>query len=63
MDTNKMQIEKKNTQNQPNQFQPINELSRFGHSVTLRKKNYFSNNLYNFSQFKQRCFIWRRKRL
>ena len=52
MDTNKIQIEKKNTQNQPNQYQPINELSRFGHSVTLRKKKFFSNYLYNFSQFK-----------
>ena len=49
MDTNKIQMEKKNTQNQPNQYQPINELSRFGHSVTLRKKIVFSNYLYNFS--------------
>ena len=23
-----------------NQLQPINDLSRFGHSVTLRKENY-----------------------
>ena len=26
-----------NTPNLQNQFQPTNELSRFGHSVTLRK--------------------------
>ena len=46
MDTNKIQIEKKNNQNQPNQFQPINELSRFGHSVTLRKKKFFIRNIF-----------------
>ena len=50
MDTNKIQIEKKSNQNQPNQFQQINELSRFGHSVTLRKKNYFSKFLFSQSK-------------
>ena len=50
MDTNKIQIEKKNNQNQPNQFQQINELSRFGHSVTLCKKNYFSKFLFSQSK-------------
>ena len=38
MDKNTFQFDKKNMPNQQNQFQPINELSRFGHSVTLRKK-------------------------
>ena len=38
MDKNTFQFDKKNMPNQLNQLQPINELSRFGHSVTLRKK-------------------------
>ena len=27
--------------NNPNKFQPTNDLSRFGHSVTLRKKIFY----------------------
>ena len=38
MDKSTFQTDKKSSQNPPNQHQPINELSRFGHSVTLRKK-------------------------
>ena len=41
MEKNTFQFDKKNMPNQPNQFQPINELSRFGHSVTLRKNKIF----------------------
>ena len=38
MDKNNSQQEKKPNPNPQIQYQPINELSRFGHSVTLRKK-------------------------
>ena len=38
MEKNTFQFDKKNMPIQQNQLQPINELSRFGHSVTLRKK-------------------------
>ena len=43
MDKSTYQTDKKNMSNQQNQFQPINELSRFGHSVTLRKIKFLSN--------------------
>jgi hypothetical protein len=46
MEKNTFLHDKKNMQNQPNQFQPINELSRFGHSVTLRKKKFFIRNIF-----------------
>ena len=36
MDKNNTKIDK----NPSNQLQPINDLSRFGHSVTLCKENY-----------------------
>ena len=42
MDKKGPKIEKNNAQNQNNnQPQQINDLSRFGHSVTLCKKNLF----------------------
>ena len=34
---------KSNSQNNSNQLQPINDLSRFGHSVTLCKENILNN--------------------
>ena len=34
------QVDKNNALNQNNQLQPTNDLSRFGHSVTLCKKKY-----------------------
>lgn len=39
MDRNSSQVNKNNSQNPNNQLQPTNDLSRFGHSVTLCKKN------------------------
>ena len=35
------QVDKNNSLNQNNQLQPTNDLSRFGHSVTLCKGNIF----------------------
>ncbi len=37
MDKNSSKVDKNNMQN-PSQLQPINDLSRFGHSVTLCKE-------------------------
>ena len=39
MDKNNQKFDKNNMP-APNQLQPINDLSRFGHSVTLFKTNY-----------------------
>ena len=39
MDINNIKLDKNNMQNLPNQLQLINDLSRFGHSVTLCKEN------------------------
>ena len=39
MDKNSSKVDKNNMQNPSNQLQPINDLSRFGHSVTLCKDN------------------------
>ena len=39
MEKNNAKLDKNNLQNPPNQLQPINDLSRFGHSVTLCKEN------------------------
>jgi hypothetical protein len=38
MDRNASQVDKNNAPNPSNQLQPTNDLSRFGHSVTLCKK-------------------------
>ena len=40
MDKNTNQANKNNIQSPPNQMKPINDLSRFGHSVTLCKEFY-----------------------
>jgi len=39
MDKNTSKVDKNNMQNPSNQLQPINDLSRFGHSVTLLNSN------------------------
>jgi len=41
MDKNNTKGDKNNCQNPSNQLQPINDLSRFGHSVTLCKEKYY----------------------
>ena len=38
------QVDKNNSLNENNQLQPTNDLSRFGHSVTLCKKKYWNLN-------------------
>ncbi len=38
MENNLKKVESKPNQAPSNQLQPINDLSRFGHSVTLRKE-------------------------
>ena len=39
MDKKNIKLDKNNMQNLQKQLQPINDLSRFGHSVTLCKEN------------------------
>ena len=53
------QVDKNNALNQNNQLQPTNDLSRFGHSVTLCKKIILKKIIYYFSKFKQCYIIWR----
>ena len=53
------QVDKNNIINQNNQLQPTNDLSRFGHSVTLCKKILLKKNIYYYSKFKQCYIIWR----
>jgi len=50
MDKNNSKNEK-NMPNTPNQMQPINDLSRFGHSVTLCKEEIINNINYLYSKF------------
>lgn len=53
------QVDKNNSINQNNQLQPTNDLSRFGHSVTLCKKILLKKIIYYYSKFKQCNIIWR----
>ena len=59
MDKNNTKGDKNNCQNPSNQLQPINDLSRFGHSVTLCKKILLKKIIYYYSKFKQCNIIWR----